>query len=96
MSTILVSVICNIIAALILLGCIFNGVYNSWKLSIIKLAIMIGCGVGCYFATPALSNIICNVAVNNTTIGSLLTGTLGVSMLTLNSILFTLMFMLAY
>lgn len=94
-TTILVAVICNIVAALILLSGIFTSAKNSWKLALIKFCLTAGSGVGIYFATPALSNIITNVAVESTTIGAILAN-LGVSTLTVNSILFTVMFVFAY
>lgn len=95
MSTILVSVICNLVAVLILLGCIFSAIHNSWKLSLIRFCLMLSFGVGCYFATPALSGVICELGANSTTLGATLSN-VGVSIYSINSILFTAMFALSY
>ena len=90
MSTVLVSIICNVVAVFILLGCIFGAGRNSWKVSLTRFCLMLGCGVGCYFATPALSSLICGVAVESSTVGS------GISTFSVNSIIFTLLFVLGY
>lgn len=95
MANILVAVICNLVAVLILLSGIFSAVRNNWRVALSKFIIMIVGGVGCYFAVPALSNFIINVAIDGTTLGAVL-GNLGISLLTINSVLFTCLFLIWY
>ena len=95
MANILVGVICNLVAALILFSGIFSAVRNNWRIALSKFIIMIAGGVGCYFAVPALSNIIMGATVNETTLGAVL-GNLGISLLTINSVIFTVLFLVWY
>lgn len=95
MNTILVSIICNLVAVLVLLGCIFGANRNNWKVSLTKFLLTVVCGVGCYFATPALSKVLCAIAVEGTTLGVILSN-LGISIFSINSIIFTVLFMVGY
>ena len=95
MSTILISVICNVVAVLVLLGCLFGASRNSWKVSLLKLSLTLCCGVVCYFATPILSEMMCAVSLEGTTLGVVLFN-LGISIFSINSIIFTLLFVLGY
>lgn len=95
MTTILVAVICNIVAGLILVGEMVNATKNNWRLALIKFCLTLGAGVGIYFATPALAGVINKVAVDTTTVGAILAN-MGISVATVNSILFTVMFVFAY
>lgn len=95
MANILVAIICNIVAALILFSGIFSAVTNNWRIALSKFIIMIAGGVGCYFAVPALSNVITSAAVNETTLGTVLFN-LGISLSTINSVIFMSLFLIWY
>lgn len=95
MANILVAVICNLVAALILFSGIFSAVRNNWRISLSKFIIMIAGGVGCYFAVPALSNTLLDIAAEGTTVSAILSN-LGVSLLTINSVIFTVLFLVWY
>lgn len=95
MANILVAVIFNFIAALILFSGIFSSVRNNWRIALSKFIIMIVGGVICYFAVPLLSNTVTNVVVSETTLGSVLCN-LGISVLTINSVIFTSLFLVWY
>lgn len=92
---VLVAIICNLVTVLIILGCILGAGRRSWKVSLVRLGVLLACGVGCYFATPALSSAICGIPVASMTLGVIL-AKLGISIYTLNSILFTAMFAIGY
>lgn len=92
MNSILVAVICNVVAALIVLAGVLSSARNSWKLSLIKFCLTIAGGVGIYFAVPAASNAILAIPAQESTIGALLMN-LGVSVASINAILFAVMFL---
>ena len=95
MANILVAIICNFVAVLILFSGIFNAVTNNWRIALSKFIIMIAGGIGCYFAVPALSNILLGIAVESTTVSAIFNN-LGVSLLTINSLIFTVLFLVWY
>lgn len=61
MASIIVAIVCNLIAALILVAGIFNAISNGWKVSLVKFALTCGALIGTYFLTPALVSLIIGV-----------------------------------
>ena len=61
--TIIVAVICNLVAVAILFSCIFSAARNHWRLALIRFILTAGSGVGMFFAAPAVSEVIRNVTV---------------------------------
>jgi hypothetical protein len=95
MANIIVAVICNVIAAFVLLGCIFSTLRSGIAVSGLKLALAIGGGVAAFFLTPVFSGLITGVAVESTTLGAIINN-LGISLGTIKSVIFLLVFMAIY
>ena len=58
MTEIIVAIICNLLAALVLVSGILTSLKCGWKVSLTKF-IMVICGaVGTYFLTPVLSGLL--------------------------------------
>jgi hypothetical protein len=95
MANILVAVICNLVAVFVLLGCILSVVRSGLTVSIVKLILTISGGVAAFFVTPVLFNLITGVAVESTTLGAIINN-LGISLGTVKSVIFLLVFMTIY
>ena len=94
--TIIVAVICNLVAVAILFGCTFFAARNHCKLALISLILTAVLGVGMFFAAPAISDVIRNISIQSSTLGAILMNDLHISIASINSVLYTLMFMLGY
>ena len=92
---IIVAVICNLVAVMILVSGIFSGIKNGWKVSLIKLFLAVGSFFGSYFLTPVLSDNLLGTTVDSTTLGSLIVPKY-LSLASVNSVLFTLIFLAFY
>ena len=88
---ILLPIISNALIALVLVLAIFIGKKNEWKLSLTKLILTLGIGVGIYFLNPILTKEISKI----TFIDNLLQAEL-VSKATLSSCIFALSFLILF
>ena len=92
---IIVAVLCNLVAAMIVVSGIFSGIKNGWKVSLVKLFLTVGSFFGAYFLTPVLISKLLGIAVDKVTLGSLIVPrylTTG----SINSIIFLLVFVAFY
>lgn len=92
---IIVAVLCNLVAAMILVSGIFSGINHGLKISLIKLFLTAGSLVGVYFLTPTLSDKLLGIAVDSETLGSLIIPNY-LSLASVNSVIFTILFLAFY
>lgn len=90
-----VAVLCNLVAAMILVSGIFSGIKNGWKVSLVKLFLTAGSLVGVYFLTPTLSDKLLGIAVEGRTLGSIIIPNY-LSLGSVNSVIFTALFLAFY
>ena len=92
---IIVAVLCNLVAAMILVSGIFSGIKNGWKVSLVKLFLTAGSLVGVYFLTPTFSDNLLGIAVEGRTLGSIIIPNY-LSLGSVNSVIFTALFLAFY
>ena len=93
MANVIVAVACNLIATFILISGIFSSIRDGWKVALTKLILVLGGGVGTYFLTPVVSDKFYAVEGIETVL-SKVGG--GISIGTINSCIFLVLFMLFY
>lgn len=91
MANVIVAVACNLVAVLLLVSGIISAVSNGTKVTLIKMIMVIGGGVGAYFLTPVISNKVYKINGMETVLSEF-----GVSKASVNSCLFLLWFLLFY
>lgn len=90
-ANIIVAVICDLIAALVLVSGIFTAKSNGLKVTLVKLFGAAGGLVGAYFVTPVFSNLLYSVEKVPE-----LFAQIGISNGSINSCIFMLFFMIVY
>lgn len=93
MANIIVAVACNLVAVFILISGIFSAIRDGWKVSLTKLFLVIGGGVGTYFLTPVASDKFYTIEGVETVLNKVGGG---ISVGTINSCIFLILFMLFY
>lgn len=95
MAQIITAVICNLIAALILVGGILSSLKCGWKVSLTKF-ILTGCSyVATFFLAPYLANKLLGIEALEVSLGKVLE-TYHISQATVSSCLFLLIFLVLY
>ena len=92
MSEILVAIICNLVAGLILISGVLTSLRCGWKVSLIKLFLTLGAGVGTFFLSPFLSDKLWWEVKGLSTLAA----ELGISQVTINSCIFLILFLLFF
>lgn len=88
---IVLPVISNALIAIVLLLGVFVGIKNEWKISLIKLVLTLGIGVGLYFLNPTLVNLVSKIPfISNLLEANMLT------LVTLKSCVFALAFLVLF
>jgi hypothetical protein len=95
MANIIVAVICNVIAVFVLLGCVLSTLRSGIAVSGLRLILTVGGGVAAFFLTPIISTAIVGIAVEETTLGAVISN-LGISLGTVKSIIFLAVFMVVF
>lgn len=103
MANIIVAIACNLIVTIILVSGIVSAINAGAKVSILKFIFTIVSGVGAYFLTPILSDLLLNVVVVEATeqaaeitINHIVINQLELSIGTVNSVIYLLVFMVFY
>ena len=95
MESIIVAVVCNLIAVLILFSGIFSSLNSGWKVMVTKVILLCGCLVGAYFSTPFLSEQLANIPYGDKILGEPLTEALGVGVVNSAMFAFSALFLYA-
>ena len=93
MADIVVAIACNLVAAFILISGIFSSIRDGWKITLTKLILILGGGVGAYFLTSVLSDELYAVEGVDTLL-SKIGG--GISLGTINGCIYLILFLLFY
>lgn len=88
---IILTIISNALIAIVLLLGVFVGIKNEWKISLTKLILTLGIGVGLYFLNPILVNSVSKIPfINNLLAANMIT------LITLKSCVFALAFLVLF
>lgn len=88
---IILPIISNALIVLAIVLGVFVGIKNEWKLSLTKLILTLGIGVGLYFLNPTLVNLLSNISF----IDKLVTNNI-LTLVTLKSCVFALSFFILF
>ena len=106
MGSVIVAIICNLVALLVIICGLINGARNSWKVSLIRFLLVIAGGVGIFFLNPIVTEAVGKIMLSkaeNITVAQFLMGDvargidgIGMSLASFNSIFFTLLVLVWY
>lgn len=95
MASTLVAIICNIITLAVIAGGVITTFRLGIKLAAIRLGLTVAGAVGAFFLTPLISTMVTSIMFDSHTLLEMF-NSMGVSLYTINSILFALVFLILY
>lgn len=95
MTEIIVAIICNLIAALVLVSGVLTSLKCGWKVALTKFLLVGGGAVGTFFLTPVLSDKLLGITHSGVSLETMLSN-YNISQPTVNSIIFLALFLAFY